>query len=195
MGRGTGGEVPPQAEHQEVRRKPREGRGAPVSWLPWARTPDPPDPLTLVVRRVLLASEGRAIPPAAVEFAAGLAGRSSAPVSVVSIARVWGTSLGFPNPALLPSRHEWEEQHRRVAGAVETLKQRGLAVQGHVVGTRNAARRIVREAERLQCDVIVMGADPPRHWLIADLVWSQEPYRVRRRTRLPVYLVTGEPGS
>ena len=33
------------------------------------------------------------------------------------------------------------------------------------------------------------GADPPRHWFVADFVWAQEPYRVRRRARLPVYLV------
>jgi hypothetical protein len=36
----------------------------------------------------------------------------------------------------------------------------------------------------------VMGADPPRHRLVSDFVWSDEPYRVRRKARdLPVYLV------
>ena len=35
-----------------------------------------------------------------------------------------------------------------------------------------------------------MAADPPRNVLIADFMWSQEPYRVRRRSRLPVFLVT-----
>jgi len=33
-------------------------------------------------------------------------------------------------------------------------------------------------------------ADPPRHRLISDFVWSHEPHRVKRRARdLPVYLV------
>jgi hypothetical protein len=34
-----------------------------------------------------------------------------------------------------------------------------------------------------------MGADSPRSWVIRDFMWSQEPYRVKRRADLPVYLV------
>lgn len=164
-----------------------------MSWLPWARAAEPPDPATLVLRRVLLASEGRPFPDAAIDFAARLAEASSAPVTVLSVARVWGTSLGFPNPALLPSRHEWEEQQQLVAAAVEALTAMGITSHGHVVGTRRAASRIASEAGRLDCGAIVMAADPPRHWLVADLLWSQEPYRVRRRARVPVYLVPGAP--
>jgi hypothetical protein len=36
----------------------------------------------------------------------------------------------------------------------------------------------------------VMAADPPRNRFVADLMWSQEPYRVRRRAKVPVHLVT-----
>jgi hypothetical protein len=36
----------------------------------------------------------------------------------------------------------------------------------------------------------VMSADPPRNRLLADFMWSQEPYRVKRRSELPVYLAT-----
>jgi nucleotide-binding universal stress UspA family protein len=61
---------------------------------------------------------------------------------------------------------------------------------GHVLGTRAGAKRIVREAERLGCDVIVMGADPPRAAAVRNFIWSQEPQRVARRARVPVYLVT-----
>ncbi len=154
-----------------------------------SRQPEPPDPSTLDVRRILLASEGREIPPRAIEFAARIAGRSQARVQVFSIARVYGTSFGFPNPGLLPTRHEWDEQRRLVAAAVKALKKHGLEASGHVVGTRKATKRIVEEAERLDCDVIVMAADPARNRLVADLMWSQEPYRVRRRARIPVYLV------
>jgi len=154
-----------------------------------SRQPEPPDPHTLNVRRVLLASEGREIAPRAIEFAARLAGRSQAPVQVFSIARVYGTSFGFPNPGLLPTRHEWDEQRRVVAAAVKALKKHGVEASGHVVGTRKATRRIVQEAQRLDCDAIVMAADPPRNRFVADLMWSQEPYRVRRRARVPVYLV------
>lgn len=149
---------------------------------------DLPDPAAAGVRRVLLASEGRAIPKRAVDYAA----RFGAPVHVFSIARVWGTSLGLPNPGLLPTRKEWDEQRKLVTTAVKALRRRGIDADGHVLGTRKATRRIVGEAERLGCDAIVMAADPPRGRLVADFMWSQEPYRVRRRAKIPVYLVPRE---
>ena len=137
---------------------------------------------------MLVASEGRPIPPSAIRFAAGL----GAPVRVFSIARVYGISFAFPNPWLMPSRKEWQEQREIVEKAVKALEREGIKANGHVVGTRKATRGIIREAARQSCDVIVMGADPPRNRLIADLMWSQEPYRVLRRAKVPVYLVVGE---
>ena len=148
------------------------------------RSADPPDPSTVPVDRVLLATEGRPIPQSAIRFAA----RWHAPVRVVSVARVYGISFALPNPWLMPSRKEWQEQREIVAGAVKELEQQGVKADGHVVGTRKATRGIVREAARQACDVIVMAADPPRNRLLADLMWSQEPYRVRRRAPVPVYL-------
>ena len=139
---------------------------------------------------MLLASEGRAIPAAAVERAAELARESGARVHVFTVARVWGTSFGFPNPGLQPTRHEWKEQHAVVGEAVQALERHGVDATGRVLGTRKATKRIVGEAERLRCTAIVMAADPPRSRLIADLMWSQEPYRVQRRAKVPVHLVT-----
>jgi nucleotide-binding universal stress UspA family protein len=152
---------------------------------------DPPDPDTLDVRAVLLASEEREIPRAAVDLAARMAERSNAPVHVFSIARVWGTSFGFPNPGLLPTKKEWDRQREVVDKAVARLRRKGIEADGRVVGTRAAAKRIVGEAKRLGCDAIVMGADPPRNRFVADFSWAQEPYRVSRRAAgdLPVYLI------
>jgi nucleotide-binding universal stress UspA family protein len=150
-----------------------------------AGAPELPDPVSVGARRVLLASEGRAIPKHAVDYAAGF----GVPVHVFSVARIWGTSLGFPNPGLLPTKREWDEQRKLVGTAVKALRRRGIEAEGHVLGTRKATKRIVGEAERLGCDAIVMAADPPRGRLLADLMWSQEPYRVRRRAKVPVYLV------
>jgi nucleotide-binding universal stress UspA family protein len=158
--------------------------------VPAATTPDPD---TLEVRAILLASEEREIPRAAVDLAVRMARRCDAPVHVFSVARVWGTSLGFPNPGLMPSRSEWDAQHRVVDQAVARLRRKGIQADGRVVGTRSASKRIVREARRLGCDAIVMGADPPRGRFMGDFMWSQEPYRVRRRAGdLPVYLVVQE---
>jgi nucleotide-binding universal stress UspA family protein len=149
----------------------------------------PPEPEALHPRAVLLASEERELSSEAVTMAARLAAPSGAPVYVFAIARVHGTNLGFPNPGLLPTKQEWEAQRESVAKAVKALRKRGLRAQGRVVGTRSAAKKIVQEAERLGCDAIVMGADPPRSAWVADFIWSQEPQRVRRRARVPVYLV------
>jgi nucleotide-binding universal stress UspA family protein len=157
---------------------------------PFRSAPNLPDPATLQPERVLLASEGREIPQRAVDFAARLARQGGGVVQVFSIARVWGTSLGLPNPGLLPSKREWDVQRERVEAAVRALKQHGIKANGHVLATRKATKRIVGEAERLDCDAIVMGADRPRNRFVADFMWSQEPYRVRRRAGRPVYLVT-----
>ena len=149
---------------------------------------EPPDPSILDFRHVLLASEGRVIPASAIRFAAEL----RAPVRVFSIARIYGVAFGLPNPWLRPSRTEWQEQRDIVARAVKALKREGIDADGHVVGTRKATRAILRESHSLGCDAIVMGADPPKNRILADLMWSQEPYRVRRRARIPVYVIQSD---
>jgi nucleotide-binding universal stress UspA family protein len=161
-----------------------------VGRRPAGAPPDPePDPESLAVRAVLLASEDRQIPRAAVDLAARMATRSGAPVHVFSIARIWGTTFGFPSPGLYPTRREWDEQRSNVAKAVARLERKGVEARGRVIGTRSGAKRIVQEAERLGCDAIVMGADPLRGTVVRNFMWSQEPYRVRRRARIPVFLV------
>ena len=89
-------------------------------------------------------------------------------------------------------RAEWSEQRENVAAAVRTLKERGLGAEGHVVGTRRPTKEILAAARRLGVAAIVTSSDPPRNCLVADLMWSQEPQRVRRRARIPVHLVEGQ---
>jgi hypothetical protein len=77
-----------------------------------------------------------------------------------------------------------------VDDAVKALRKRGVEANGRVLATRKATKRIVGEARRLDCRAIVMAADPPRNRFVADLLWSQEPYRVRRRAKgIDVHLV------
>jgi nucleotide-binding universal stress UspA family protein len=139
--------------------------------------------------RILLATEGRPITEAAIDRVCELAGPGRASVHVLSIARVHGVSFGLPNPGLLPTRREWQEQRDIVAKAVRRLRRRGLEARGHVVGTRKATKRIMQEAAQESCEAIVMAADPDRNRIIADLLWTQEPQRVRRRAKVPVFLV------
>ena len=149
----------------------------------------PPDPSTLEVRRLMVASEGRPINHDVIVQALELARPLKAYVFVLSIARVWGTALGFPNPGLQPNKREWAEQKRIVKEAVSAFEKAGHESNGIVLATRRAAKRISSEAELRDMDAIVMGADRHRG-LLGDFSWSHEPYRVARRSKIvPVYLV------
>jgi nucleotide-binding universal stress UspA family protein len=160
----------------------------PLRW-PWRTPPEPPAPDAFAGKLIILASEGRPIPQAAVKLAGHMAERTGAEVHVVSIARIWGTRFGLPHPGLRPNKRELQEHHDSVAGAVTWLKRRDIAASGQVASTRNAAKRIVAEARQRRADAIVMAADPPQHWMVANMAWSQEPQRVRRLAPVPVYLV------
>jgi nucleotide-binding universal stress UspA family protein len=142
--------------------------------------------------RILLASEGRPISDAAVARARQLAERGGASVRVFSVARVHGVSFGMPNPGLLPNKREWAAQREIVSKAIKRLKRKGIEADGHVVGTRAGWKRIIDEAKTQGCDAIVMTADRDRNIVVANALWSQEPQRVRRKAKVPVYLVYDE---
>jgi nucleotide-binding universal stress UspA family protein len=138
---------------------------------------------------ILLATEGRPISRAAIELAVRLAKASDVPVHVLAIARIWGTTFGFPNPGLYPTKAEWDAQEKSITKTVRRLERLGVEADGRAIGTRAGAKRILREAQRLGCEAIVMGADAPRNRLLGSFAWSQEPQRVSRAARIPVHLV------
>jgi nucleotide-binding universal stress UspA family protein len=143
--------------------------------------------------RILLASEGRAIPAAAVDRVVELATETGASVRVFSIARVHGVAFGMPTPGLLPTKKEWAEQREIVDKAIKRLERHGIEANGHVVGTRNATKLILKEAAKVNSQAIVMAADPDRNRFVGNALWTQEPQRVRRRAKLPVFLVADDP--
>lgn len=108
---------------------------------------------------------------------------------MLTIARLWGTGLGLPHPGLRPSKNEMAEQEAEVARTIGQLESLGVKSSGHIVTTRKPGRSILKEADRQECEAIVMGADPRRTWMVRDFMWSQEPYRVRRRAAVPTYLI------
>ena len=153
-----------------------------------------PTPGQTAFRRILLASEGRRIPPAAVARAIELAKPTGASVHVFTIARIHGTAFGMPTPGLMPTKKEWAEQKEIVSKTIRRLERKGLEADGHVLGTRNATKQILAEAAKEGCDVIVMAADPDRNRFSGNMMWTQEPQRVRRKAKLPVFLVPDESG-
>ena len=156
------------------------------------RTPPADEPAQF--ERILLASEGRPIPDAAIDRVVELSRRDGASARVFSIARVHGTAFGFPNPGLLPTKKEWAEQRDIVDRAVKRLERKGIDADGHVVGTRKSTKRILQEAMVAGCDAIVMAADPDANRLVRDMLWSQEPQRVRQKAKIPVFLVVRDDG-
>jgi len=107
---------------------------------------------------VLLASTGVPFTAEELRQCAVLAGPS--PVTVLSIARLHGSSLGLPNPGLMPTRREREQQRDIVATAISALERGGRQVDGQVVITRNPAKTIARAALRLQVQHVVVAAPP-----------------------------------
>ncbi len=103
-----------------------------------------------------------------------------------SIVRIYGHS------GALPTNRDWVRQRTIVADAINRLRSKGVEVDGDVLATRRPARQICDEATKRGCEAIVMTADPDRNRLVGDMLWSQEPQRVRRRARVPVFLVLDE---
>lgn len=139
--------------------------------------------------RILLASEGRKIPETAIRRVLELAAPSGASVHVLSIARVHGVGFGLQSPGLLPSKQEWDDQKEIVRKAVARLRRKGMEASGQVLGTRKATKGICAAATKQRSEAIVMAADADRNRVVADMMWSQEPQRVRRKAGVPVFLV------
>lgn len=144
--------------------------------------------------RILLATEGREIPEAAIQRVLELSHPGHTYVHVFSVARVHGVAFGLPSPGLLPTKAEWAQQRENVSKAVKRLKRKGLEADGHVLGTRKSTKRILGEAAKENCQAIVMPADPDRNRILADMMWTQEPQRVRRKAKVPVFLVLAQDG-
>jgi hypothetical protein len=110
---------------------------------------------------VLIATVGTAIPPDVINRAVKLSG--GRPVSVIAIARIYGSSLGLPNPGLLPTRKEMDEQRAFVSSAIDRLERSGVEAWGQVATTRRYGRAIANAARaRGVKHVLVVCPEVPR---------------------------------
>lgn len=116
-----------------------------------------PRPITPVT--VVLASTGQPLSDTAIDRATSLA--EGAAAAVVSIARVHGSAFGLPNPGLLPSRREREEQRTIVSAAITELGRRNVEADGQVIITRNAGRAITRVARSRGASYVVLDTSRP----------------------------------
>ena len=116
------------------------------------------DPQPTTPAAVLLASSGSPFSRAAVSLARELAG--GGPVAVLSILKVYGSQFGLPNPGLLPTKREREEQLAIVHRAITDLEGRGCSADGQVAATRSAGRTIAKVAKARNVRYVVMDAQP-----------------------------------
>ncbi len=116
---------------------------------------------------VLIATSGISIPPAVIRQAVELSG--GRPVAVVSIARIYGSALGLPNPGLLPTRKEMEEQRALVTKAIDRLERSGVEAWGQVAATRRYGKTIAKAARaRGVGHVLVVTPQVPRWRLMIE---------------------------
>src|SRR5262249_39921417 len=100
------------------------------------------DPQPTAPAAVLLASAGAPFSKAAVRRARELA--AGDPVAVLSILKIYGSTFGLPNPGLLPTRREREEQYANVSKAINSLERSGCTADGQIAATRSAGRTSAR---------------------------------------------------
>jgi nucleotide-binding universal stress UspA family protein len=139
----------------------------------------------------MLASTGSPIDPAVIDRAAELVAELStdrpAQVIVLSVARIWGTSLGLPNPGLYPNKHEWDEVRSIANQAADVLRRRGIDAKTKAVASRHAGKAVARWAGFLKCSAIVVGAPEMGKW--DRWLHGDEPRSVARRTSIPVHAI------
>ena len=116
---------------------------------------------------MLIATSGISIPPTVIRQAVELSG--GRPVAVVSIARIYGSALGLPNPGLLPTRKEMEEQRALVTKAIDRLERSGVEAWGQVAATRRYGKTIAQAARaRGVGHVLVVTPQVPRWRLMIE---------------------------
>src|SRR5215813_1337276 len=129
--------------------------------------------------------------PAAVRRARELA--AGEPVAVLSILKIYGSTFGLPNPGLLPTRRERDEQYANVNKAITELERRGCTTDGQIAATRSAGRTIARVARVRQVRYVVM--DDCRETGVRRVIEGSVTNGVRRRLagRAAVELVNAVP--
>ena len=139
----------------------------------------------------MLASTGspidRSVIDRTVQVVSELGGDRPVQVIVLSVARIWGTSLGLPNPGLYPNKHEWADVRSIAEAAAAELRRRGVDAKTKAVASRHAGKAVARWAEFFKCSAIVVGAPEMKAW--DRWLHGDEPRNVGRKTRIPVFSV------
>ena len=113
---------------------------------------------------VLLATTIQTFPSRAHEMARSLADGQPGGVAVLSIARIHGSSYGFPNPGLMPTRKEIQTCRDAIAEALEALHRDHLPARGQIAITRHELKQIASAARAHDVAHIVLVAPAKPQW-------------------------------
>jgi hypothetical protein len=95
---------------------------------------------------VLIAAPfGDPIPASAVKEALRLSEGKA--VAVITIARIYGSSLGLPNPGLMPTRKEMAVQKSQVEKAIGLIERSGAEAWGQLAASRKPIKTIAEAAK------------------------------------------------
>ena len=112
---------------------------------------------------LIAAPMGDPIPPSAVR--AALARSGGGAIAVVTIARIYGSSMGLPNPGLMPTRKEMEAQKTQVEKALRLIEKGGSEAWGQVAASRKPAKTVAQAAKaRGARRVIVVRTPQAKRW-------------------------------
>jgi len=141
---------------------------------------------------VLLASAGTPFSRSAIRRARELA--AGEPIAVLTILKIYGSAFGLPNPGLLPTTRERDEQLGHVRKAIKQLERQGCPVDGQVAATRSSAKMIAQVACARQVRHVVME-EPDRAGRVGRLIEGAITGAVRRRLRGRAVLELVKPGT
>ena len=115
-------------------------------------------------------------------------------IHLFTIARIYGSAFGLPNPGLMPNKQEWKQQYDLLAAAQKSLKKSGIESSALVVSSRNPTKRIIAEAKHIKATHLLIETPPKKHWLIAHLFWEQQAFTIIKKAKklgLDVVILNG----
>jgi hypothetical protein len=81
-------------------------------------------------------------------------------VAVVMVLPIHGSSFGFPNPGLMPTKLERDETRRAVAETIRAIERRGGQADGQITATREDAKVIAAAARRRAAGWVIIDDKP-----------------------------------
>jgi K+-sensing histidine kinase KdpD len=136
-------------------RPPKIGRGAATA-AP-RRVPDPP-------KRVLLVTVAHGPEPELVRRTLELATPEHAKITVLGVAKIYGTSLGLPHPGLQPNRIEWQIVRDGVEEAADELRAQGFEVRVGLTRARNVPKMVAKWVKARNFHAVVVSAPEKPRW-------------------------------